>query len=134
MQGQLGHGTYSNEIVPRKIMELMGSTVTQISCGRCVSMRLYWIVHNLNSLTIFRKHTLALVPSKGHVYSFGLGSVGQLGTVSLNNSNIPQLVLGPWLPPSGTYGKNTKEQYNVKSIHAGGDRCFVRVTRQTVFY
>lgn len=34
MYGQLGHGSNSNEILPRKIMELMGSTVTQVSCGR----------------------------------------------------------------------------------------------------
>lgn len=34
MYGQLGHGSTSNEILPRKIMELMGSTVTQVSCGK----------------------------------------------------------------------------------------------------
>lgn len=34
MYGQLGHGSTANEILPRKVMELMGSTVTQISCGR----------------------------------------------------------------------------------------------------
>ncbi|KAG8311110.1 putative E3 ubiquitin-protein ligase herc4 [Homalodisca vitripennis] len=32
--GQLGHGSTSNEILPRKVMELMGTTVTQVSCGR----------------------------------------------------------------------------------------------------
>lgn len=34
MYGQLGHGSFSNEIVPRKVIELMGSTVTQVTCGR----------------------------------------------------------------------------------------------------
>ena len=34
MYGQLGHGSFSNEMVPRMVLELMGSTVTQISCGR----------------------------------------------------------------------------------------------------
>jgi E3 ubiquitin-protein ligase HERC4 len=34
MYGQLGHGSMSNEFLPRKILELMGSTVTQVSCGR----------------------------------------------------------------------------------------------------
>lgn len=88
----------------------------------------------MNFLQTFSKHTLALVPSKGRVYSFGLGSVGQLGTNNLNNSNIPQLVLGPWLSSSfGALTKRTKEQCNVTSIYAGGDRCFVRITRQTVF-
>ena len=30
MYGQLGHGSNSNEILPRQVMELMGSTVTQV--------------------------------------------------------------------------------------------------------
>jgi len=34
MYGQLGHGTFANEMVPRMVLELMGSAVTQISCGR----------------------------------------------------------------------------------------------------
>jgi E3 ubiquitin-protein ligase HERC4 len=34
MYGQLGHGSISSEFLPRKILELMGSVVTQISCGR----------------------------------------------------------------------------------------------------
>lgn len=31
MYGQLGHGNGMNEILPRQVMELMGSTVTQVS-------------------------------------------------------------------------------------------------------
>lgn len=31
MYGQLGHGNTTNEILPRQVMELMGSTVTQVS-------------------------------------------------------------------------------------------------------
>lgn len=31
MYGQLGHGIHSNEILPRQVMELMGSTVTQVN-------------------------------------------------------------------------------------------------------
>lgn len=34
MYGQLGHGSTSCEFLPRKVLELMGSVVTQISCGR----------------------------------------------------------------------------------------------------
>lgn len=37
MYGQLGHGGLTNEVLPRKVIELMGSTVTQICCGRLVS-------------------------------------------------------------------------------------------------
>lgn len=66
------------------------------------------------------------------MYSFGLGSVGQLGTKASNNSNTPQLVLGPWLSPSGTSMIETNKQYVVKSIYAGGDQCFVKVTHKSV--
>ncbi|XP_033239286.1 probable E3 ubiquitin-protein ligase HERC4 isoform X1 [Drosophila pseudoobscura] len=57
--GQLGHGVSYNEMIPRMVMELMGSTITQVACGN--------------------RHTLALVRSGGRVYSFGLGASGQLG-------------------------------------------------------
>lgn len=76
---------------------------------------------------------MTLVPSKGRVYSFGLGGVGQLGTKASVNSNTPQLVLGPWLSPSGTSVIETKKLYIVKSIYAGGDQCFVKVTHKMVF-
>lgn len=84
-------------------------------------------------LIVFRRHTLTLVPSKGRVYSFGLGGVGQLGTKASVNSNTPQLVLGPWLSPSGTSVIETNKLYIVKSIYAGGDQCFVKVTHKMVF-
>lgn len=32
--GQLGHYSTNHEINPRKVFELMGNVVTQISCGR----------------------------------------------------------------------------------------------------
>lgn len=32
--GQLGHGSKANETLPRMVLELMGSTVTQVACGR----------------------------------------------------------------------------------------------------
>lgn len=32
--GQLGHNSTNDELLPRKISELMGSVVTQIACGR----------------------------------------------------------------------------------------------------
>lgn len=75
--GQLGHGSNTNEVVPRMIIELMGSTITQIACGV--------------------RHTLALVPSKGRIYAFGIGNCGQLGNCALNNTATPQVVLGPWV-------------------------------------
>lgn len=75
--GQLGHGSGSNEILPRKVIELMGSTITQIACGK--------------------RHTLVYVPSRGKVYGFGIGSSGQLGTKQGANSLLPQVVQGPWV-------------------------------------
>lgn len=36
MYGQLGHCSSANEMLPRKVLELMGTTVTQICCGRWV--------------------------------------------------------------------------------------------------
>ncbi|XP_075216704.1 HECT and RLD domain containing E3 ubiquitin ligase 4 isoform X2 [Lycorma delicatula] len=115
--GQLGHGSTANEILPRKVLELMGSIVTQISCGR--------------------RHTLALVPSRGRVYSFGLGGSGQLGTSrAVLNSTTPQVVLGPWLSPSGVPAVDLPNRnaldYVIKRIFAGGDHCFVTVTHQKV--
>ena len=72
--GQLGHGTTSNEIQPRKIMELMGTVVSQIAAGD--------------------RHSLALVPSRGKLYAFGVGGSGQLGRELMQNSSLPQIVSG----------------------------------------
>ncbi|NXT06188.1 HERC4 ligase, partial [Prunella fulvescens] len=74
--GQLGHNSTSHEINPRKVFELMGSVVTQITCGR--------------------QHTTAFVPSSGRIYSFGLGGNGQLGTGTTSNRKSPFTVKGSW--------------------------------------
>lgn len=52
--GQLGHGIKNNEVLPRKVVEIMGTTCTQISTGS--------------------RHTLTYVPSRGRIYAFGLGN------------------------------------------------------------
>lgn len=112
--GQLGHGSVSSEILPRKVTELMGSTITQISCGS--------------------RHTLALVASRGRIYGFGLGSCGQLGVRNTNNSSTPQVVLGPWVSPKGSTLFDDNNQRNdidfntaltVKRIFSGGEQCIV---------
>jgi len=80
--GQLGHGGKSSEVLPRKVMELMGTDVTQVACGKL--------------------HTLAFVPSRGRLYSFGLGGSGQLGNDQKGrNASTPQVVLGPWANAKG---------------------------------
>uniref|UniRef100_A0A671W740 HECT and RLD domain containing E3 ubiquitin protein ligase 3 n=1 Tax=Sparus aurata TaxID=8175 RepID=A0A671W740_SPAAU len=67
--GQLGHGSTNNELLPRRVLELMGTEVSQITCGR--------------------HHTLAFVPSSGVVYAFGCNSHGQLGTGMLGDARSP---------------------------------------------
>ncbi|XP_078269385.1 putative E3 ubiquitin-protein ligase HERC4 isoform X2 [Rhinoraja longicauda] len=98
--GQLGHNSTNHEINPRKVFELMGYVITQISCGR--------------------QHTLAFVPSSGKIYSFGLGGNGQLGTGSTSNRKSPSTVKGAWIP----YGSNTQKSFCVRKIFSGGDQSF----------
>ncbi|XP_054687033.1 probable E3 ubiquitin-protein ligase HERC4 isoform X3 [Grus americana] len=104
--GQLGHNSTSHEINPRKVFELMGSVVTQITCGR--------------------QHTTAFVPSSGRIYSFGLGGNGQLGTGTTSNRKSPFTVKGNWLPYSTQCPiiTDSGECYCVKRIFSGGDQSF----------
>ncbi|NWY31703.1 HERC4 ligase, partial [Pheucticus melanocephalus] len=104
--GQLGHNSTSHEINPRKVFELMGSVVTQITCGR--------------------QHTTAFVPSSGRIYSFGLGGNGQLGTGTTSNRKSPFTVRGNWIPFSAQCPMSTdsEECYCVKRIFSGGDQSF----------
>ncbi|KAK9891763.1 hypothetical protein WA026_016561 [Henosepilachna vigintioctopunctata] len=107
--GQLGNGISLDVIVPTQVLELMGSTTTQVSCGR--------------------KHTLAFVPSRGRVYSFGVGGSGQLGLRKTTQAATPQVVLGPWVSPSGAsvVPSNSSEKKVIEHIFAGGDRSIVTV-------
>lgn len=75
--GQLGHGTSTNDTMPRAVLELMGTTCTQIACGG--------------------RHTLVFVPSRVRIYGFGLGGSGQLGTKAMASAALPQVVQGPWV-------------------------------------
>lgn len=102
--GQLGHGNYSNEILPKKVLELMGSTVSQISCGR--------------------RHTLTFVPSRRRVYGFGLGGSGQLGSGKDLKSSVPHTVNGPWVNGQTT-GLQDNSDLMIRCIYAGGDHCLV---------
>lgn len=104
--GQLGHGNYGNEILPRKIIELMGSTVTQVGCGR--------------------RHTLTFVPSRKRVYGFGLGGSGQLGAgKECSTSSLPQTVNGPWVSSTSV---TSECDLIISKIFAGGDHCLVSLT------
>uniref|UniRef100_A0A8C7CA82 HECT and RLD domain containing E3 ubiquitin protein ligase 4 n=1 Tax=Oncorhynchus kisutch TaxID=8019 RepID=A0A8C7CA82_ONCKI len=118
--GQLGHNTTNHEINPRKVFELMGNVVTQISCGR--------------------QHTLAFIPSSGKMDSFGLGGNGQLGTRSTSNRNSPAPVKGPWVAYNGPMPTiaDMEQGCCVKRIYAGGDQSFAhcytpQIVLNTVF-
>lgn len=106
--GQLGHGFNSNEMLPRMVVELMGSTISQVACGN--------------------RHTLAMVPSRGRIYGFGLGSSGQLGTRSTKSLNLPQVVIGPWVSPSGSallQSSDADVSVVIHQIFSGGDQSIV---------
>lgn len=83
----------------------------------------------------YRRHTLALVPSRGRVYAFGVGGTGQLGIgVQVNYSTTPQVVRGLWVSPVETTLAATPDpsDYVVKRIYSGGDQCFVTVSTHLV--
>ncbi|KAI0983170.1 hypothetical protein GJ496_005060, partial [Pomphorhynchus laevis] len=114
MYGQLGHSSINHESLPRKVFELMGICVTQIACGRY--------------------HTVALVPSTGRFYAFGLATNGQLGIKNQDNVKMPTVVQGVW--GNSTAGKdrrhitkhsNGSSSVGIYSIFAGGDSTFIRL-------
>ncbi|CAG9559714.1 unnamed protein product [Danaus chrysippus] len=65
--GQTGHGNTKDELVPRKVMELMGSTVTQVACGR--------------------RHMLCRVGER--ILACGYGARGQLGCPHMAFALVP---------------------------------------------
>ena len=75
MYGQLGHGSNNNEVLPKKVFELMGTKITQVSCGRC--------------------HTL-VATEFGKIISFGLNGSGQLGIGSREAKTSPTVIRGSW--------------------------------------
>ncbi|ELK13688.1 Putative E3 ubiquitin-protein ligase HERC3 [Pteropus alecto] len=105
--GQLGHDSMNDEVNPRRVLELMGSEVTQIACGR--------------------QHTLAFVPSSGLIYAFGCGARGQLGTGHTCNVKCPSPVKGYWAAHNGQLSARADrfKYHIVKQIFSGGDQTFV---------
>ncbi|KAM8940138.1 putative E3 ubiquitin-protein ligase HERC3 [Pelodytes ibericus] len=105
--GQLGHDCLHNEMNPRRVLELMGSEVSQIACGR--------------------QHTLAFVPSSGTLYAFGSGELGQLGTGQTHNVKCPIVVKGKWAANRGQVPALIDHaRYNIiKHIYSGWNKTFV---------
>ncbi|KAL5017995.1 hypothetical protein ScPMuIL_003717 [Solemya velum] len=109
--GQLGHNSTQNEILPKKVVELMGSNVSQIACGR--------------------RHSLVYIESSGKVYSFGLGGSGQLGIENTKSVLSPTPVKYYFLPYKDAMEvDDTSDSYIVDRIFAGGDHCFVSGFKQ----
>uniref|UniRef100_A0A8C7ZJT1 HECT and RLD domain containing E3 ubiquitin protein ligase 3 n=1 Tax=Oryzias sinensis TaxID=183150 RepID=A0A8C7ZJT1_9TELE len=113
-RGQLGHGSSNNELLPRRVMELMGTEVSQITCGR--------------------HHTLAFVPSSGTVYAFGCNSHGQLGTGILADLRSPHPVKNDFLTLNLRKGKVHLriDTYTVIKIICGGDHSFLMYSSEQV--
>nr|XP_033815100.1 probable E3 ubiquitin-protein ligase HERC3 isoform X3 [Geotrypetes seraphini] len=110
--GQLGHNSFQDEVNPRRVLELMGSEVSQIACGR--------------------QHTVAFVPSSGVIYAFGCGTRGQLGTGHTENMKCPVLVKGCWAAHLGQISAAAAGSFvhhMVKRIFSGGDQTFVLCTK-----
>ncbi|XP_029003793.1 probable E3 ubiquitin-protein ligase HERC3 isoform X2 [Betta splendens] len=106
--GQLGHGSTNNELLPRRVLELMGTEVSQIACGR--------------------HHTLAFVPSSGIAYAFGCNSHGQLGTGMLQDAKNPFPVKTSWL--TRNFRRAESSQYTVIKVVCGGDHSFLLYTSE----
>lgn len=107
--GQLGHGSTNNELLPRRVLELMGTEVSQITCGR--------------------HHTLAFVPSSGVVYAFGCNSHGQLGTGILGDAKSPVAVKTSILTEN--FQREGSKQYTVTKIICGGDHSFLLYSNES---
>ncbi|XP_061191320.1 probable E3 ubiquitin-protein ligase HERC4 [Saccostrea echinata] len=107
--GQLGHSSMQNEILPKRVMELMGSVITQVICGR--------------------RHTIVFSPSSGKMYAFGLGGAGQLGLGDTVSRNSPFPILSPYLPSLGRRASQVMDHdgtlYTVKHLFSNGDHCFL---------
>ncbi|XP_077295148.1 HECT and RLD domain containing E3 ubiquitin ligase 4 isoform X2 [Arctopsyche grandis] len=107
--GQLGHGDNKDEMLPRKIMELMGSAIVQVACGR--------------------RH-LIVATASGRLQACGLAGCGQLGSLSSPAPtlvSLPRIVSMPWHQPiqySGGISNNIK----LLRIFSGGDRCFATIS------
>ena len=108
MYGQLGHNTFENQYLPRKVFDLMGSEVTQITCGRC--------------------HTLAYISASNRLYSFGLSTNGQLGVAITNvNKLVPTYVSSiSSLNKITQISTRLEDRFRyLHSIYAGGDQSFL---------
>ncbi|XP_060594475.1 probable E3 ubiquitin-protein ligase HERC4 isoform X2 [Ruditapes philippinarum] len=106
--GQLGHGSKTQEILPKKVTELMGSKVTQIACGR--------------------RHCLVFVSDSGRLYGFGSEANGQLCTNSVEVKSLPVAIKGQFVAFNNAGRSNNSgnsSSFVINIVAAGGDYCFL---------
>ncbi|XP_046900656.1 probable E3 ubiquitin-protein ligase HERC6 isoform X3 [Hypomesus transpacificus] len=102
-RGQLGHNSTANEQSPR-LVEGLGGVASQITCGS--------------------HHTLVL-ESSGHLWAFGSGVKGQLGTGSPQNSLQPMEVQLPRVPgelTTPTTGMTITAGWNSSFVYTAATR------------
>ena len=92
--GQLGHNSRNDELLPRKIVELMSCVVSQIACGRYRSM----LVSSNAILVLLRSYTVIYIPKDGQIFTFGLACTGGAETKLDTFTTIPQKLSIPFLP------------------------------------
>ncbi|CAF0899632.1 unnamed protein product [Brachionus calyciflorus] len=107
MYGQLGHNNFSHEYLPKKIVDLMGSEITQIACGRC--------------------HMIVYSSSSNKIYTYGLAGSGQLGNGTNLNKSSPCVVNLNFANPKNPSQTSECKNY-LYSICAGGDQTFLITT------
>ncbi|UJR38108.1 hypothetical protein I4U23_030788 [Adineta vaga] len=129
MHGQLGHNSINDELLPKKISELMGSEVSQITCGR--------------------SHTAIFLPKTGQVYVCGLACAGRVDTHITSYITTPQKLpinfstqknvnqLQRQTSGNNGYFSRSKQSnglldttnIHVVAIYAGGHQTFIRVSQ-----
>ncbi|CAF1022863.1 unnamed protein product, partial [Didymodactylos carnosus] len=122
--GQLGHNSVMDELLPKKISELMGSEVTQVACGR--------------------SHTVVFVPSVGQILVFGLACAGRPDTQLTSYVAIPTKLQYPFVSyraigqlqrqmshSSDRSGQQQQQNVQVVFITAGGHQTFIRISHKS---
>lgn len=123
--GQLGHNSTHDEPLPKKILELMGSEVSQIACGR--------------------SHTAIYLQKSNQISVFGLACTGRSDTQLTSYVTIPQkLAMNEFLGRKSIengHSSNNRVQHlstttlkrqnmQVIAIYAGGHQTFAHVSYQ----
>ena len=105
--GQLGHDSKHNQLTPKQIFDFMGSTITQIACGRM--------------------HSLVARENPSVVYAFGLAINGQLGVKMKLDCISSPIPVSKEVITQDPVNQNylAKLWEGSHRIYAGGDQSFL---------